>query len=264
MLRCDVTCHTVRLRGSPCHTHADALRSRGTGGATRRAARADPAGPGVPRAALRRELVAPPPAGRVGRMSRSRRSALSPGARDAARGHRRGPRRRRGADRARPRQVLPRPGARSGPGTPPARRTRSSRPDRPGAGRSSVLAGVLAGTGSRSCPFGGGTSVVGGVEPLRGGFAALIALDLSRLDRLVDARRRRSQTAALQPGAARPAGGGAAQRARLHARPLSAVLRAGHHRRLRGDPLGGPGVHRLRPQRRAGGGPAPWPRRRAR
>src|SRR3954447_20421425 len=34
-------------------------------------------------------------------------------------------------------------------------------------------------------PFGGGTSVVGGVEPLRGRFAALIALDLTRLDQLV-------------------------------------------------------------------------------
>jgi alkyldihydroxyacetonephosphate synthase len=34
-------------------------------------------------------------------------------------------------------------------------------------------------------PFGGGTSVVGGVEPERGGFHALIALDLARMDRLV-------------------------------------------------------------------------------
>jgi alkyldihydroxyacetonephosphate synthase len=34
-------------------------------------------------------------------------------------------------------------------------------------------------------PFGGGTSVVGGVSALRGGKAAVIALDLTRLDRLV-------------------------------------------------------------------------------
>lgn len=34
-------------------------------------------------------------------------------------------------------------------------------------------------------PFGGGTSVVGGVAPERGGFGAVIALDLRRLDRLV-------------------------------------------------------------------------------
>jgi alkyldihydroxyacetonephosphate synthase len=36
-------------------------------------------------------------------------------------------------------------------------------------------------------PFGGGTSVVGGVEPLREGFAGAVSLDLSRLDGLVDA-----------------------------------------------------------------------------
>ncbi len=35
-------------------------------------------------------------------------------------------------------------------------------------------------------PFGGGTSVVGGVEPERGGFAALVTLDLGRLDALID------------------------------------------------------------------------------
>ena len=48
-------------------------------------------------------------------------------------------------------------------------------------------------------PFGGGTSVVGGLEPLRGHFGALISLDLGRLDRLVglDAR---SLTAVLEPG----------------------------------------------------------------
>src|SRR3954447_24895590 len=34
-------------------------------------------------------------------------------------------------------------------------------------------------------PFGGGTSVVGGVEPFRGRFLAVVALDLARLDRLL-------------------------------------------------------------------------------
>lgn len=33
-------------------------------------------------------------------------------------------------------------------------------------------------------PFGGGTSVVGGLDPLRGGFAAAVSLDLRRLDAL--------------------------------------------------------------------------------
>jgi alkyldihydroxyacetonephosphate synthase len=47
-------------------------------------------------------------------------------------------------------------------------------------------------------PFGGGTSVVGGLEPLRGPFGALISLDLARMDRLgaVDTR---SRTATLGP-----------------------------------------------------------------
>lgn len=35
-------------------------------------------------------------------------------------------------------------------------------------------------------PFGGGTSVVGGVEPERAGFGALVTLDLGRLDRLIE------------------------------------------------------------------------------
>ena len=52
-------------------------------------------------------------------------------------------------------------------------------------------------------PFGGGTSVVGGVSPLRGDLAAVVALDLRRLDRLVavDAE---SLTATLQAGVQAP------------------------------------------------------------
>src|SRR3954447_14001023 len=47
-------------------------------------------------------------------------------------------------------------------------------------------------------PFGGGTSVVGGVEPLRGSFERLVSLDLRRLRQVeVD---RRSLTATLGPG----------------------------------------------------------------
>ena len=53
-------------------------------------------------------------------------------------------------------------------------------------------------------PFGGGTSVVGGVEPLREGFDGAISLDLRRLDRVleVDAR---SLTATLEAGLRGPA-----------------------------------------------------------
>ncbi len=48
-------------------------------------------------------------------------------------------------------------------------------------------------------PFGGGTSVVGGVEALRGDHAAVIALDLTRLDAIVDADPT-TQLATLQAG----------------------------------------------------------------
>ena len=52
-------------------------------------------------------------------------------------------------------------------------------------------------------PFGGGTSVVGGLEPLRGPFEALISLDLGRMDALI-AVDERSLTATLAPGARLP------------------------------------------------------------
>lgn len=48
-------------------------------------------------------------------------------------------------------------------------------------------------------PFGGGTSVVGGLEPARGGFDALISLDLARMDRVTGIDER-SLTAVLEPG----------------------------------------------------------------
>jgi alkyldihydroxyacetonephosphate synthase len=52
-------------------------------------------------------------------------------------------------------------------------------------------------------PFGGGTSVVGGVEPVRGGFGAAISLDLARMDRLL-AHDARSLTATIEPGVTGP------------------------------------------------------------
>ena len=53
-------------------------------------------------------------------------------------------------------------------------------------------------------PVGGGTSVVGGVRPLRGRFAAVVSLDLRRLDRLLDVDRE-SLTATFEPGVRGPA-----------------------------------------------------------
>ena len=48
-------------------------------------------------------------------------------------------------------------------------------------------------------PFGGGTSVVGGVEPERGGFDALVAVDLGRMQRLL-AVEPGDRTATFEPG----------------------------------------------------------------
>jgi alkyldihydroxyacetonephosphate synthase len=51
-------------------------------------------------------------------------------------------------------------------------------------------------------PFGGGTSVVGGLTPRRAGWSGVIALDLQRMDQVsVDAE---SRTAVLQPGLRAP------------------------------------------------------------
>ncbi|MGP3949449.1 FAD-binding oxidoreductase [Streptomyces sp. 7N604] len=52
-------------------------------------------------------------------------------------------------------------------------------------------------------PFGGGTSVVGGVEPLRGGFDSLVSLDLRRMDRLAGLDTE-SGTATLEAGLRTP------------------------------------------------------------
>lgn len=70
------------------------------------------------------------------------------------------------------------------------------------AGDAAQVAGVI-----RACeelgiavvPFGGGTSVVGGVEPLRGQFAAVISLDLRRMDALLGLDPI-ARTATFQPG----------------------------------------------------------------
>src|SRR5262245_34777843 len=53
-------------------------------------------------------------------------------------------------------------------------------------------------------PFGGGTSVVGGVEPLRGGHAGVIALDTSRISELI-ALDRESRTVTVGAGMRAPA-----------------------------------------------------------
>jgi alkyldihydroxyacetonephosphate synthase len=49
----------------------------------------------------------------------------------------------------------------------------------------SALLAICSERGIAVVPFGGGTSVVGGVDPIRGPFAAAIALDLRRFDQLL-------------------------------------------------------------------------------
>ncbi|MEV6209702.1 FAD-binding oxidoreductase [Kitasatospora sp. NPDC051914] len=84
---------------------------------------------------------------------------------------------------------LPRAGGKS---TPDLLRRRSREPqDAPDAvllpGNEEEIAAVLAVCAERRIavvPFGGGTSVVGGLDPLRGSFASVVSLDLRRLDAL--------------------------------------------------------------------------------
>lgn len=74
-------------------------------------------------------------------------------------------------------------------------------------GSAAEVAGLLrvcADLGLAVVPFGGGTSVVGGVSPLRGRFPAVVALDLRRLDRLVRVDEQ-ALTATFEPGVRGPA-----------------------------------------------------------
>ena len=134
------------------------------------------------------------------------------------------------------------------PGGSTARRTPSSLPGERGRGRRACSRSAPR-EGVAVVPFGGGTSVVGGVEPLRGGFERLICAGPGRLREVeVD---RRSLTATARPRPAGPRGRGGAGGARGDAGPLPAVVRVRDDRRLRRDALGGPGVERLRALRRA-------------
>ena len=67
----------------------------------------------------------------------------------------------------------------------------------------SAVLSACAASGIAVVPFGGGTSVVGGVEPVRDGFKAAISLDLARL-RGLSALDRRSLTATFGAGTRGP------------------------------------------------------------
>jgi alkyldihydroxyacetonephosphate synthase len=72
------------------------------------------------------------------------------------------------------------------------------------AGEVAALLEICAGRGIAVVPFGGGTSVVGGVSPLRGSFGAVVAVDLQRLDRLLSVDHE-ARTARFEPGVRGPA-----------------------------------------------------------
>ena len=135
---------------------------------------------------------------------------------------------------ARGRQVLPRParaarrGARGG-----ARRGRRARAARP---RCRPCCSACSEHGVAVVPFGGGTSVVGGVAPERGALRrGRLARPRAPGPRLLASTSARGRPA-LQPGLRLPEADHVARRARAHARPLPAVLRVGDGRRLRRRP----------------------------
>ena len=66
-----------------------------------------------------------------------------------------------------------------------------------------AVLGVCAEHGAAVVPFGGGTSVVGGVTPLRGRFPAVVSLDLRRMDRLLGVDEH-ALTATFEPGVRGP------------------------------------------------------------
>ncbi|KAM9863727.1 FAD-binding oxidoreductase [Leucobacter sp. BZR 635] len=69
-------------------------------------------------------------------------------------------------------------------------------------GSTAEVAAIIAACGAHDIaivPFGGGSSVVGGVTPLRGGHASVIALDLTRLNALVSLNEI-DRTATFEPG----------------------------------------------------------------
>ena len=113
-------------------------------------------------------------------------------------------------------------------------------------------------------PFGGGTSVVGGVEPLADGFRGRRSRSTCAASTGCSTVDRTSLTATLEAGLFGPEAERRLAARGRDARPLPAVVRVLDRRRLGGDPLGRPGLDRLRADRRAGRGAAAASRRPAR
>ena len=149
--------------------------------------------------------------------------------------------RRRDPAAAHPRQVDARPAAaaRRRPGRRPRRRRPPGRPRR---GRRPCSRWCASSTGSRVVPFGGGTSVVGGLAaPPRRATPAWSPRPGAGSKRLVavDAE---SMTATLEPGLRGPEAEALLAEHGLTLGPLPAVVRVRLDRRLRRHPLQRPGV----------------------
>ena len=127
-----------------------------------------------------------------------------------------------------------------------ARQTRTRSPRSCGTARDHSIAVV---------PFGGGTSVVGGLDPIRGDFKAVVSLDLRRLDEL-HALDEVSGEAELGAGLTGPEAERLLGERGFSLGPLPAELPVRHHRRIRRDPLVRPGLGGLRPLQRHGPRPA--------
>ncbi len=109
---------------------------------------------------------------------------------------------------------------------------------------------ICAREGVAVVPFGGGTSVVGGVEALRGPLQRR-GDRRPRAARGPPGRRRELAACDLRRRDARARRREHARHPRADARTPAAELRVLDRRRLGGDPLGGAGLDRLRPHRRA-------------
>ena len=105
--------------------------------------------------------------------------------------------------------------------------------------------------GAAAIPYGGGTSVVGGVEPrMRDDYPAVVTLDLRRMNRVLEIDPV-SKAARIQAGATGPV---LEDQLREHglAAALSPVVRVLDARRLDRDPRRRPLRHALHPHRRPG------------
>ncbi len=121
---------------------------------------------------------------------------------------------------------------------------------RPRPSRSPALLAACAEAGVAVVPFGGGSSVVGGLDAVAGAHSAVLSLDLAGL-RSVEIDRT-SLTARLGPGLRGPEAEAALGELGATLGHFPQSYEQAHDRRLRGHPLGRPGLDRLRALRRAG------------